>query len=90
MSKNIDQVYIANPITSNTSTDLMYFGQSPYTTGDDAAMTYANFSAQFVKITPAADQNITVHNLNLTNIGNVRFCSGNAFFVALSHIGIFG
>lgn len=47
MSKNIDQVYIANPITSNASTDLMYFGQSPYGAGNDAAMTYANFSAQF-------------------------------------------
>lgn len=47
MSKNIDQVYTANPITSNASTDLMYFGQSPYGAGDDAAMTYANFSAQF-------------------------------------------
>ena len=47
MSKNIDQVYIANPITSNASTDLMYFGQSPYAAGNDAAMTYGNFSAQF-------------------------------------------
>jgi hypothetical protein len=48
MSKNIDQIFTANPITSNASTDLMYFGQSPYTAGDDAAMTYANFSAQFL------------------------------------------
>lgn len=48
MSKNIDQVYIANPITSNASTDLMYFGQSPYGAGNDAAMTYSNFSSQFV------------------------------------------
>ena len=47
MSKNIDQVYIANPITSNTSTDLMYFGQSPYGATNDAAMTYANFALQF-------------------------------------------
>ena len=47
MSKNIDQIFIANPITSNASTDLMYFGQSPYGVGNDAAMTYANFSAQF-------------------------------------------
>ena len=46
--KNINQVFIANPITSNASTDLMYFGQSlPYGVGNDAAMTYANFSAQF-------------------------------------------
>lgn len=48
MSENIYQVYQANPITTNASTDLMYFGQSPYGSGDDAAMTYANFSAQIV------------------------------------------
>jgi hypothetical protein len=47
MSKNIDQVFISNPITTNASTDLMYFGQSPYGAGNDAAMTYSNFSAQF-------------------------------------------
>jgi hypothetical protein len=48
MSKNINQIFITNPITSNTSTDLMYFGQSPYGPTNDAAMTYANFSAQFL------------------------------------------
>lgn len=47
MSQNINQIFIANPITSNTGTDLMYFGQSPYGVGNDAAMTYTNFSAQF-------------------------------------------
>ena len=47
MSKNIDQVFNANPITTNIGTDLMYFGQSPYTTGDDAAMEFSDFSAQF-------------------------------------------
>ena len=47
MSQNIHQIFVANPITSNTSTDLMYFGQSPYGAGNDSAMTYANFSAQF-------------------------------------------
>jgi hypothetical protein len=50
MSKNIDQVFIANPITTNIGTDLMYFGQSPYGAGNDAAMTYANFSAQFLSV----------------------------------------
>lgn len=54
MSKNIDQVYIANPITSNASTDLMYFGQSPYGAGNDAAMTYANFAAQILAQIPSA------------------------------------
>jgi hypothetical protein len=66
MSKNIHQIFVANPITSNASTDLMYFGQSPYAAGNDAAMTYANFSAQFgPPYTPAAltrtnDTNVTV------------------------------
>ena len=52
MSENINQVFIANPITVNASTDLMYFGQSPYTAGDDAAMTYGNFSLQFLASNP--------------------------------------
>jgi len=47
MSKNIQQIYVANPITSNARTDLMYFGQSPYGVGDDAAMLYSNFALQF-------------------------------------------
>jgi hypothetical protein len=66
MSKNIDQVFTANPITSNASTDLMYFGQSPYGAGDDAAMTFANFAAQFgapytaAALTAANDTNVTL------------------------------
>lgn len=47
MSMNIDQVYTVNPITSNASTDLMYFGRSPYGATDDVAMLYSNFSSQF-------------------------------------------
>lgn len=47
MSKNINQVYTDNPITTNAGTDLMYFGQSPYGAGDDAAMLFSDFEAQF-------------------------------------------
>jgi len=66
MSKNIEQIFVANPITSNASTDLMYFGQSPYGAGNDAAMTYANFSAQFgapytaAALTRTNDTNVTL------------------------------
>lgn len=60
MSKNIHQVYLANPITSNAGTDLMYFGQSPYGVTNDAAMLYSNFSAQFVLST------LATHNAVLT------------------------
>ena len=67
MSKNLDQVYIANPITSNASTDLMYFMQSPYSVGTDAGMTYANFSAQFGNpYTPSALTNTNDTNVTLT------------------------
>lgn len=47
MAKNIDQVFMNNPITTNAGTDLMYFGQSPYGAGNDAAMLFSNFKAQF-------------------------------------------
>lgn len=66
MSKNIQQVYTANPIASNLSTDLMYFGRSPYAAVDDTAMTYANFSAQFgspytaAALTKTDDTNVTL------------------------------
>src|SRR5690242_408754 len=66
MSKNIHQVFVANPITSNASTDLMYFGQSPYGATDDAAMTYANFALQFgapytaAALTKTDDTNVTL------------------------------
>lgn len=67
MSKNINQIFMANPITSNTGTDLMYFGQSPYGAGNDAAMTYTNFSAQFgAPYTAAALTRVNDTNVTLT------------------------
>lgn len=66
MSKNIEQVFLTNPIASNTATDLMYFGRSPYGVTNDAAMTYANFSAQFgapytsSALTGNNDTNVTI------------------------------
>lgn len=47
MSKTLDQIFIANPITTNNNTDLMYFSRSPYTTGNDTAMLFSDFAAQF-------------------------------------------
>ena len=78
MSKNIEQVFVANPITSNASTDLMYFGQSPYGPTNDAAMTYANFSAQFgAPYTAAA--------LSASNDTNVTLTLGGTPLTALLH-----
>lgn len=66
MSKNIAQVYADNPIVTNQSDDLMYFGRSPYGIGDDAAMQFSDFSAQFgaaytpSALTKADDTNVTL------------------------------
>lgn len=75
MSKNIDQIFIANPITTNASTDLMYFGQSPYGAGDDAAMTYANFAAQFTLKTLT---NTHIFVGNASNVATDVAMSGDA------------
>lgn len=71
MSKNIDQVFIANPITTNIGTDLMYFGRSPYGVGNDAAMTYTNFSAQFAPVVNQTTSAVTMtsNNAYITNNG---------------------
>jgi hypothetical protein len=57
MSKNLDQIFTTNPITTNASTDLMYFSQSPYGSGNDAAMTFQNFSAQFASFPSTSTSN---------------------------------
>lgn len=67
MSKNILQVYTDNPITTNQNTDLMYFGRSPYGTGDDTAMLFSNFAAQFGDpYTPSALTKLDDTNVTLT------------------------
>lgn len=67
MSKTLQQIYTTNPITSNLSTDLMYFVQSPYTPGTDAGMTFANFSAQFGSpYTPSSLSEVNDTNVTLT------------------------
>jgi len=66
MSKNIFQVYQDNPIVTNQATDLMYFGRAPYGLGDDTAMQFSDFAAQFGSpFTPSAltktdDSNVTL------------------------------
>ena len=49
--ENLAQIYVANPITTNTNSDLMYFVHSSL----DAAMTFSNFKTQFSPpLTPTA------------------------------------
>ncbi len=88
MSQNINQIFVANPITSNAGTDLMYFGQSPYGAGNDAAMTYTNFSAQFALST--AIVNAAHGGTGVNNGTNTITFSGNLnFAAAFSTVGNF-
>jgi len=48
MSRTLEQIYIDNPIVTNTATDLMYFSISPYSAGNDAGMAFSDFAAQFI------------------------------------------
>lgn len=50
----LDQIFVLNPITTNAATDLIYFSRSPYTTGNDAAMLYSSFAAQFQSAIPTS------------------------------------
>lgn len=72
MSKNINQVFIANPITTNVGTDLMYFGRSPYGATNDTAMTYTNFSAQFSPATGST---------SITTLGTITTGTWNATII---------
>jgi hypothetical protein len=77
-NENLNQIFTANPIITNASTDLMYFMQSPYNSGTDAGMTYANFAAQFgAPFTPAA--------LTETDDTNVTLTLGGTPATALLH-----
>lgn len=66
MSRTLEQIFTDNPITTNVSTDLMYFSQSPYSPGNDAGMTFSNFAAQFgapftaSALTRVNDTNVTI------------------------------
>jgi len=79
MSKNIDQVYVANPITTNQATDLMYFGRSPYNATDDTAMLYSSFIAQF----PGA-QWVMVSGSTQAMSANIGYIANDSTLVTLT------
>lgn len=66
MGRNIEQVYTDNPITTNQNNDLMYFGRSPYSSGDDTAILFSNFSAQFVTSLNSLKGNLTLTSSSST------------------------
>lgn len=46
-SKNWQQKFVTNPITTNQADDLLYWARSPYGNTNDAVINWQNFSAQF-------------------------------------------
>ena len=79
MSKNIDQIYTTNPITTNASTDLIYIGQSPYGSGNDAAITFNDFAVQFSGGVTSTEIQKSAFNVAGTDTG-----TADAYVVALT------
>lgn len=70
MSRNIHQIYLTNPLSLNTSTDLMYIGQSPYGVTDDAAISYADFSLQFQPAITLTNGQLAIGSTGLPAVAN--------------------
>lgn len=91
MSKTLDQIFIANPIVTNAGTDLMYFAQSPYSANHDAAITFANFSAQFgAAYTASALTKVDDTNVTLTLGGTPATSLLQATSLTLGWAGLLG
>lgn len=50
MSKNINQIFVANPAASMVGTDLYYLGRSPYGLTNDMAITWSNVMASITVV----------------------------------------
>jgi hypothetical protein len=74
MSKNIDQIYIANPSISLPPNALMYAGLYPFGITDDTAITVGNFLAQIPSATGTdvivPTQALVPNNVYVTNNGS--------------------
>jgi hypothetical protein len=81
MARNIEQVYLINPITTNNALDLMYFGQYPYGTSNDAAMTYENFIGQLV--TPGLAGQIGYYATNGSLLSPANLVAGTGITIGL-------
>lgn len=46
MARNIAEIYLDNPLTTLGNNDLIYAGEHPYDTGDDAAIKYSDLLTQ--------------------------------------------
>ena len=79
MSKNINQIFIANPATSLQSTDLFYLGRSPYGSTDDFA---AQFSTILAAVNGGMWNNITT--TSATMVAGQSYVANSASLVTLT------
>lgn len=77
MSKNIDQIYIANPSTTLGNNDLLYTGKSPYGAGNDSAIKYSDLLKQINSNIGVASTSVYVANNGSDSTGNGSF--GNPY-----------
>ena len=80
MSKNIEQIYTANPATTVLGTDLFYLGRSPYNTADDFAITGSNLMASINPLSQVVDVTTTSQAMS----PNTIYVANNAGLVTLT------
>ncbi len=80
MSKNINQIYTANPATTVLSTDLFYLGRSPYNATDDFAITGANLQASINPLSQVVNVTTTSQSMS----PNTIYVANNAGLVTFT------
>lgn len=96
MSKNLHQVFLANPASSMNATDEMYLIRSPFGVGDDMGITWANILASIAAqasgtwgisisgnaatATTATTATSATNATNATNIGTTAVSTNATFY----------
>lgn len=78
MSKTVEQIYISNPTTTVDDDDLYYLVQSPYTSGNDAAISGASLKAAFNSgtINSGLQNQIAYYSSNGTTLSGLTTLAG--------------
>lgn len=93
MSKNLHQIFLANPATAMAATDEMYLIRSPFGVGDDMGITWANILASIAaqasgtwgisisgNAATATTTTTATTATNATNIGTTAVSTNASFY----------
>ena len=84
---NVLQVYEANPASNMQSADLLLLGRSPYASGNDMAITWANILATFLPLVYSNIQNESATTLLGNPTGSLTHPSEITLGLSLAFVG---